>query len=344
MSARKVVCVVGLWLIPGIAPAQFRGTVRDDSGKPVAGALVELWSPTQRLGGAVSAADGGFAFEPSVTRDAAALLVRAVGYGMLRTSVTVGDTAVSLRLSLLTSQVAPLVVTGSRRACDNRDEPAARDLWHAAAQRYDLRFTWAVEDTVRIVASRVPFERLGVVDTAAWTLGMLGWSGDFFRLQTARIKDHGYAVRSRGLVQAWYDSWDYAALESNLAPHFVDSLFGRMHRLSVRQTGPLGTEVRFCPRRRDTPHIDGTMLIGPDTSLVKAEWHFYTPEPDEYAGGEVAFTPRWSGNGAAQPAMPITGLFYRRGVRDFYQVWLDHRHWYVCKTERLERCNGAGVP
>jgi len=346
VSSRAASVLLALGLIAQPVAAQVSGTVLDDRGKPVPGALVEIWSPTRRLAGTVSGPEGQFKFGTSVSRGVAGVLVRAVGYGMLRASVADGDTTMSVQLSFLTTKVTPLVVTGHRSACDNPDEPAARALWQTASRRYDLSvLAWAVEDTVRIVASRVTPERLGVVDTAAWTLGMLGWSADFYRVQTARIRDHGYAVRFDGFGRPWYDAWDYAALESNLAAHFVDSLFARLHKISVSRAGPGGVELRFCPRRREAPHIDGTMLLGPDASLVKAAWHFYTPEPDEYAGGEVAFAPLPPASSTApRLLMAITGFFYRRGVRDFYQVWLDHRHWYVCRTERLERCREAEGP
>jgi hypothetical protein len=305
---------------------------------------VELWSPTERLGAVRSGADGRFAFDHGAAH-AAAILVRAVGYGMLRGSATLGDTALVVVLHPLVTTLRPLVASARREACDQAEDPRARALWEAAARRYDLTFLdWAIRDTVLMIAERVSPERLGVVDPELATRGTIEWGGQYHRTLIDRVAKLGYAVRASGIVPAWYDAWEYVPLESTLSGHFADSVFGRLHRFSLARIGVEGVEVRFCPRRRNGPHIDGAVLIGPDTTLVKAEWHFYTTEPDEFAGGEVAFTPIQRDGAGGHLLLPITGLFYRRGVSDFYQVWLDHRRWLVCETDRRERCREVGRP
>lgn len=253
-------------------------------------------------------------------------------------SVNPTDSALNVRLRRLIATMAVVQVRGSRFPCRQADDPRARLLWRAAAKRYDLgALSRATEDTVLVHNARVPPERLGEIDTAALVPVILGWSGDYFRTHSTLIGRRGYADRVRGIVRPWYDVWEYEALESSMAGHFADTLFGALHRFAIVSSTGSGTTLRYCPTHDSQAEIDGLIHISPETTFTKVEWRFHTRESDEEAGGEVAFIPVEE-SAAPQPPLPITGFFYRRAVTDFYQVWFEHRHWRVCSSERLEDC------
>lgn len=308
---------------------QVGGVVTEDSGRPIGGALVEVWNSSARLGSAVTDGVGVFRFSASTVTGPTAIFVRAVGYGWFRASVASGDTMLRVSLHPLASQLAPVHVTGNASLCPNRDDPRARALWGAMAARYDPT-PWAgvVEDTVFLESRIVGEPDIGSFDSTLLVRGVMGRTSD--KGVDERIRERGYAEPA-GLADFRTEYWSYVWLESLHANHFADTLFARLHRLSVLGVEHGQTTLVFCPTRRGQPEIEGTLTIAVDTSLLQAAWRFLTPRHDEAAGGRVAFAPPVSGVDVSRrsPLLPITGLFYRRRVSGFYQLWVEHRCWVL---------------
>lgn len=319
--------------------AQVRGQIVDEAHAPLVRALVELWGPAERLAARVSDGSGRFSFDGVDAGPSAALLVRAVGFGALRVAVSPHDSTLVLAMRPVQFSLRPVVVADSSRLCQRSETRAARALWTAVASRYvdPDAVGPAVYDSIRIFDAVVSPEEFGKIDTSRLMLGEMSRGGGYYAQETALIRKSGYATLGSGLMAQRYDYWTYPKLDSFLAAHFVDSLFGQMHTFAVLATDNMGTRLVFCPKAHKHPEIEGVISIGADTSLGRVSWRFITPNPDEGAGGEVFFTPR-SQNPGAQPLLPMTGLFYRRPIHGVFEEWIEHRKWMICSDPQLKNC------
>jgi hypothetical protein len=309
------------------APGQLRGRIADPKGAPLSGALVEIWSPTARLAGQLSDPAGVFSFSEDVARQAALITVKRIGFQPARVTLS-HQPDLTITLSPFPQTLAT-VTTNAPRLCPNADDKAARAVWETMRHRYQLfRTDRGVWSAARMTFGRVPPTELGAVDTTQVVDGEVATGRNYFDLSTQTIATRGYAASYQGLRQERFDSWEYPRLESFFAGHFMDSVFGALHRFSFESRAPL--VLVFCPRNTKRPSIQGRLALEADSSLGKATWAFQTPEPHEDAGGEVIFAP--PANDAVNPVLlPLVGLFWRKVIHDYYQEWMQFEAWHSCQ-------------
>ncbi len=329
-----VLPLVLLAVLKSPAAAQVSGVVAGPDGRPVPAATVELWGADARLGRAATDAEGRFAFTAEAAAGAGSLTVRRIGFAQLARAVA-PPSSLELRLEPLAVALPELRPGTARKACPNREDPAARRLWDAGRRRYDRAIeSRGVAAVTRMSAGIVDARDVGIVDEdrmSAATSFSSGRSGGV----DGMIRRWGYAApKSVGYIPwgiSWEDdyfAWSYPALNERYAYHFAGDLFGGLHTLSVHSAGGGETTLAFCPRDRERPGLEGTLTLGPDTGFLSAAWSFRTPRPREDAGAEVVFAPRSAG---VRPLFPVRGVFWRRmgGSRRYWQRAWTYTAWIV---------------
>jgi hypothetical protein len=341
-GSRQVLAVVTTAVVVSPLAAQVRGHVIDPAAAPLAGALVEIWSPTTRLAARVSDAEGAFLFGEGVARTAVLITVRRIGYQPARVPVTPNAVA-TIKLVPFPQSLATVTVTATR-LCPNVEDTAAHAVWEAMRHRYQLfRPELHVWSPTRMIFARVQPPDLGAIDTTQAVEGEVAAGGNYFDAASRQVVATGYATAYQGLRQQRFENWEYPRLESFFAGHFMDSLFGEQHQFSVASRAPL--VLVFCPRSTKRPSIQGRLEIEADTSLGKATWVFQTPEPREEAGGEVIFG-RPATDAVRPILLPLIGLYWRKLIFDYYQEWMQFEGWRFCRDDPDPRCRrvNAGLP
>jgi hypothetical protein len=318
LTTRSIVFAACLLLWPGLVAAQVAGIVLDTGGEPVEGARVELWSEHRRVATTTTSAAGTFGFGAADTPEARAILVSRLGFESLNRAYRPGDGEIRIVLVPVAVQLGGVSVEArARRQCPNREDPQARALWTRTAARYSR-----ATDSVHIealsdqVAGEVDEAELS--DVHAEDMMVTGAYSDGRRRHVDPRIGYGYAL-SRS-IQPEFAAWSYMRLWSVDAPHFLDPSFGEHNTFSVLAPASGSTVIVFCSRRLDrgAVGIEGTLSIGPDSSLVSATWRFREPRRREEAGGRTIFAPH--PGGPARPwLVPAQGFYWRRG----------HGHWRV---------------
>lgn len=310
-----------LVLLPTLGQAQIRGTVRDETGRPVAEAFVELLSAGARLAVTETDGAGGFAFAPHPA--AAALVVRHVGYLPARVTLAPGAGPLAITLRRRELPVAGVTVAAPG-GCVERDHEDARRLWRRALQHYGngALMPGLAADMLRGSAS-VPRDSFGVMDSTRATRDMV--AGTPRRPLPVNV-DRFYAQPPLLGTQRSF-MWDYPWLESIQAWHFADPLFGELNRLELAPPEVGDLVILFCSSRGARPYVVGRLYLGADTTMLKAEWRFVTARPPEQAGGEVVFMPPVPG----APLLAASGQFWRAKASGFYQEWSNYLQWYACE-------------
>jgi hypothetical protein len=141
----------------------------------------------------------------------------------------------------------------------------------------------------------------------------------------------GYAARLNSPFTEQYAQWQYAPLETDIAHHFTEALFGQLHVFSFAATTDGERTIRFCPRIRDRsrPEIEGSLTIGADTAFLDADWKYTTPRPVEDAGGEVDFLPPHATTRGL--LLPERYLFWRRipGSTRYHVEGGSYEEWRI---------------
>lgn len=305
--------ILATTLVPPGADAQLSGVVTDTSGVAIEGAVVEAWGSGARLASRVTDSEGYFSFSSAVAARASSLHAGRLGYRTEEEPVVAGRSEYHIRLAEQPISLDELVVQSQPDRCDADDQDEARRIWNRMRARYA-----GPMDTVGIATYLSQADTLVSEDEIApFKVGgpMLSQRGSSSQLRfswTRMARRSGYAFpvrRTQG--GSSFDSWSYAPLQAGFAPHFVDEVFGDLHRFRIRDQGDFGWYIEFCPRERDRPSIRGTMQIGPDTTLTSVEWLFRTPEPDEHAGGRAYFPPV-SGPPERSYPLPTESIVWRQ--------------------------------
>ncbi len=276
------------------------GAVTDASGRPVSSAHVQLWDGDRMLASAWTDREG--TFRISTTRSwtpAWRLRVERLGYEPA--DVPVPEAALTVAVVV---EPAPLPLPGLRieaevDLCSAPDQPAARALLEGASRLHQSGLdTLAIATYTEEWTDTIASEPAGPDRTSEGLIGQRS-SAPLLRLSwNRRIERDGYAFRvRRSDSERSYDSWSYAPLEADLAPHFLSEAFEERHRFRVETADGAGWILRFCGTEREDPYLTGLLELGPDTLVARAEWEFHTPEPDESAGGWAGFDTRDDGFG-----------------------------------------------
>ncbi len=136
-------------------------------------------------------------------------------------------------------------------------------------------------------------------------------------------------------------TWLYPPLESDFAQHFVDHVFGRMHRLSVVSKTEGELVLAFCPATERVSALSGLLILRDDTTLNRVVWRLRTPQPVEDAGGDVVFT-TYDASGGLPILLPSRGLVWRtQPDGELQQRWQYYDRWVIDGPDRGRRISMA---
>lgn len=334
-----------LLVIPSSILAQVEGRVLTSDGSPLPAATVEVWGRGLVFQVAHTDLEGRFTLPDLSDRRVTRYVFRYLGF---RTEIVQHEdfhAGIEVRLGPEPVELEELRATVVRDRCPRADEAEARDLWTAAAARYNRETSRRGRGAyyraeMRDVSERVLFE-VNEADAErapgiweSWP-GLERWEQGR-RLTLEDVVDrYGYAwerrIEGRREVFIGRDrhlSWIYAALDGKSANHFVTPTFAAMHSFSLGSEGDEGTRVHFCPRRtgRDRPTLRGSLLIGTGLEMIEAEWTFATRDPREDAGGWVRFGTAPDLAGGLPHLVASRSLFYRH--EGFEKPFENAPRWY----------------
>ena len=318
------------------------GVVLTEGGEPIEGATVEARDSVERLGSRITPADGTFSFSKEVAERAIRLEVRRIGYESQRKAVDPDVSHYEFRLVAEPVELMGLVVEAQADPCADRrrkEDREARALWAATRQRYHSPLdTVGIATYFSMADSVLPREEIGPLGVPQVMADQRGSSSQFRFSRTKQIRREGYAFRVRRTEAGRsFDSWSYPPLQADFAPHFMDDVFGRLHRFHLQGRYEDGWVLEFCPRSGDAnrPSIRGSMLVTPDTTLAWVEWRFRTPEPNEQAGGRI-FLPDLAASDSKGFPLPTESLFWRR-LPDgrYYETHLRFEEWIVAPGDTV---------
>jgi hypothetical protein len=336
-GAPAAAAIVALaWVLGSPALAQSGGRVVDAQGHPLGDAVVQLWNAQGLVATRRSDPQGRFQFSLSEVLASRTILVRRIGFLPARAGVrgerphlpaeVVLSRPQSLLLEPITLEEEP------QSTCPSRYPPGddARTIWSAIRSRYlppDTSFVWARANLAMGIVSAAEVSRVDnlTVDSTA----LLAASRYYFRAETEKIREEGYAVPVSGIRPPRFDSWQYARLESLLVGHFIDPAFPTLNRLWTVETRPQGVTLAFCSNARRRPGIAGTLEVSADTALLSATWRFINTG-DERAGGQVEFA---APDRLRTELQPLVALFWRKRVFDYFREWTEFTEWHRCSVE-----------
>ncbi len=305
-------------------------------GTPVVGVRIELLSEGRLLAATVSQETGAFRIRAPGLEEGRALALRAERLGYAPREVVVDAQAragVPIRIPL---DPAPLPLPGFEvevegGACPSRHHAEGVALWEAMARAHPdgldtlgaASYTLIRTDTLASVGGTA-------TPDGPLSAGQRGFSGRLRSQWERRVDREGYAFPIRRVdASGSFSTWSYAPLEADFASHFGTPAFPRHHRL--RAPSPLasgGWSLAFCPIDDRRPGLEGRLEISPDTALLRVDWQFRTPEPDEEAGGWTRFPEAAPGDPTPR-LLPLESVVWRNlregGVQrrtQWYEGWI----------------------
>lgn len=339
---------MALWLaLPAGAVGQVQATVVDSaSGVSVRGAVIEAWSPARRTGAAETGVSGRFGLTAGDTAGALVLFVRAVGFRPVRVRIHGRMLPDTIRLARAPVWLPALSTSAGGRLCPVADDPSARALLAAVALHYDsVRNLGPVEASAHFRDGFAVDSEVGEWAADPSSQAGVAGTGEMFRVwRDIIIPSVGYAMPTQGhpSLDGQFLQWDYPPFEMGYAFHFFEPLFAARHLLAFGPGDAGMTELVFCPRSTKQPEIEGSLMIGEDSGLARATWHFLVPKSDERAGGEATFAPL---NPAAPPdlLMTVRSEFWRKTSRGrWYQRAWSFGRWEPDTAEIRRERSRAG--
>jgi hypothetical protein len=300
------------------AAAQVRGVVTDEAGRPLSDAVVDLWTQTTRVGRATTGAEGQFRF---VGGAASRIVVRRIGSLSLVLPLGASDSVLTIHLVPAPVEVAAIEVSG---ACSNKGDRAARQRWETAAAWYrPLADTLWVEATFKGEPSRVRKEEAERPDIDSTGYGNAGYRNLAIESDEAAIARFGYPAPDPERDEVFSSSLVPAELQ-----HLVNPAFGRRVRFTTLDE----QRIRFCPRDRRHPWIEGEFKLGDDGSILWARWRYGSKVQGWETGGVATFLPP-----AADRSMPLltsTFLIWQERTSGIVARWAaEFSAWRVSKVE-----------
>jgi hypothetical protein len=334
------------------AAAQVAGTVVA-SGAPLPRVVVSLWAESREVARDTTDADGRFAFDSDVAREATSLALRRLGYVARTLSVRPGDVALRPAMVQVAQPLPAAVVAATKgRSCSRKDDPKARALWdsvratYATAPRGMSVYATLAEWTQQDVSAEEVGERVGMArGPGAW-----GSFPAMMRERWAWIARGSYAWRrelpkpGQELVYPEYLHWWYEPLHRELVEHFVEDGFVRAHAFAMASP-PGARTLAFCPRDAKRPGLEGTVELDDANAIARIAWRWRTPKPDEDAGAELLLMP--PGRSRARRLVPARSVYWRRlgGRRDrYFQDVMVTSSWSYVAGERAPTGNDRVRP
>ncbi len=329
------------FVAPDRAAAQISGYVLTEDGEPMVGVAVEAWTADRKLGARLTNAAGWFLFPAAIVDEALAIYTGQLGYRPGVVQIQPGVTSYEIRLEREPIPLPTLVVEATRDRCGAPDDRRARRLWENARARYSQGLdTLGVATYLASTETILPEDEVGTAQMTGEPVGQRGSSSLLRFSWERRIRNEGYGYKiRRSTVELSYDSWVYPPLEADFATHFVGESFGELHRFSFdapeESESSGGVTLVFCPTKDDRPSMEGTLRIGPDSTLVLAEWLFRTPDPVEGAGGRAVFGPI-TDDPETSYLLPIEGVFWRKSPpSSYWQRYQKFEQWMVAEGDSV---------
>jgi hypothetical protein len=311
----------------------------DATGRPVAGATLELWAATTAIGSVLSDSAGAFDFGVVDANPPLILSARRIGFKVQTVDVRSPDTAIVVQMDEQPVALSPLrVLHTPEQICPNREDPRARALWEAMRSRY-----WQDGDDAVLVFGLMEVRR-GIGDReAAYTPGAgrtsAGWTeGGLVTPREWSLTRTSYAHRITQSLGERHAFWSYRMLDQGTIQDFTQIPFGMLHTMSLVGVGAGESVLGFCPRERlrQRGQIEGVLVLAADTTLQSARWRFRTPRPDEDAAGEASYYPPDPRLGSALLADET--LFRRRTTGGQYYFELrSYSSWRPWNGDRNAR-------
>lgn len=317
-AASLVVLLAVVSLLPQLLAAQVRGVVVDSTGRPLPDAVVDLWTSSLRVGRAVTGPSGRFVFDS--LRGGTRVMARRIGSGSVVRAIGPADSVLTLILLAAPVEVAEVEVSG---ACGTREDRDARARWANAARWYH-----ALPDSLWLDASfKAEHTRLLAVDAERPGLDSTGygWAG---------YRGMATAMAEAGIERSGYPAPDPERDEvvgGSLLPAELHLLVSGFFGARVRFTTLDDDRIRFCPRDRRLPWIEGEFKLAEDGSLLWARWR-YGSHVEGWATGAVAtFLPP-----AVDRSMPLqtaTFLAWQERGSGLVARWsVEYREWRLSLT------------
>lgn len=313
--------IIPAFLVCASAPsaaAQIRGVVVDDAGRPLADAVIDLWTPTTRVGRVVTGPEGRFRCDVgNVSR----IVVRRIGSRSLVLPLEPGDSLLTIRLPLAPVELASIEVSG---ACGGREDRAARRRWETAAAWYrPLPDTLWLEATFKGEYSRVRKEEAERPDIDSTGYGNAGYRNLAIEVYETAIARFGYHALDPERDEAFSSSLFPAELQ-----HLMNPAFGRRVRFTTLDE----QRIRFCPRDHKHPWIEGEFKLAEDGSVLWARWRYGAKVPGWETGGVATFLAP-----AADRSMPLltsTFLTWQERTSGMVARWAaEYSSWQVSRVE-----------
>ena len=339
MKLEILVCAfMALAVTAAPSSAQLSGEVLDEDGQPLAGVSVEAWNENGKIAVRLTDAEGLFSFADSTMAAETTILWAArLGFRPLRIAVEPGIDHYEIRLEEEPVSVQGLVIEAPREFCTGGEDSEARFLWERARTRYHPALdTLGVATYIAWAEDVVSIDDIGPLDLPVMAIEQRGSSPQLRFSWGRRVEKQGYAFRTRRVeAQRAFDSWVYAPLHADFAPHLLHESFGDIHDFQLLEEGDEGWVVAFCPEDDDRPDVQGTLTIASDTTLAEAEWAFKTPEPVENAGGQAVFFPVTS-DPQTSYLLPQEAMFWRQVTLDrYYQRYQRYEGWHTIQGDSV---------
>lgn len=306
-------------LVPLPLTGQVHGTVVDPAGHPLADAVVDLWTPTARVGRVVTSTSGRFAFDS--LRGGNRLVARRIG--SLSLVRPVGATEPGLTLTLLPAQVelAAIEVTGK---CTSREDAAARRAWARAAAWYrPLPDSLWLASWFKAEGTRVPADEAERPDIDSMGYGLAGYRALAVSTYETSIVRSGYPAPDPARDEVVSGSLVPAELQ-----HLVSPFFGARVRFTLLEDD----RVRFCPRDHRHPWIEGEFKLAEDGSLLWARWKYGSNVEGWGTGAVATFLAPAADRG--MPLLTSTFLTWQERGSGMVARWaVEFREWLVSRDE-----------
>lgn len=319
------------------ASAQLTGEVTDEQGQPLQGVSVEAWNDNGKITVRLTDDVGAFSFPDSVAAETTVLWAARLGFRPRRISVEPGGGHVEIRLVEEAVAVQGVVVEAPREVCDGREDAGARQVWERVRARYHPALdTLGVATYMAWAEAVVSLDDIGPLELPTLAIEQRGSASQLRFAWKRRVARRGYAFPTRRVDNGQaYDSWVYAPLHADFAPHLIDETFGELHDFQMLNEDEEGWEIAFCPTDDDHPMVQGILTISPDTTLMGAEWTFETPEPKENAGGRAVFFPA-EGSPEQNYLLPAEAMFWRKvAIDQYYQRYQRFEGWVVAQGDSV---------
>lgn len=357
-------------LVGGVSPVWAQRSVRvvDGLGAPVSSVRIDVMGRGEVLEVVVTDGNGTALLSTERWSEVRRISLSHVGYETRVVSVEDVRDGADIPIEPTALPIDGLVVD-SEALCPIEEDGQARALWRAMASRYsDETGTRALSARMTRSGSAVPGDELhrwAAPGGAHMIFGRAGGghSEDGLGVRPGqRVETAGYAWEPQSIGGTWsprFLNWAYLDLHMDEAAHLTTAAFGELHLFDLAGVSEGEATLVFCPNGQGPETtLRGTMLVSADTTLLRADWRFGTPDHDEGAGGWAEFDSWVSPYDAATHLVPTRGVYFRHDgmepqyphlPRTYLRESVTYEAWFVhegpdhpCHTDRQGGYNFFG--